>query len=94
MREIYMLTVLSLKTARDKCPLPTNDCNKTNFKVGDIVLLKESNPQLQPLTLNTNLATEFASNSLTKLLTYRITQEKVGTHPFNIYNYYIPLTKY
>ena len=40
MREINMMTVLHLKTARYKCPLPTKDPHKTDFKVRDMVLLK------------------------------------------------------
>ena len=40
MREVYMMAVLNLKTARDKCKPPINDQNKTDFKVGDMVLLK------------------------------------------------------
>ena len=39
-REIYMMTVLNLKTARDKCPAPIKDPNKTDFKVGGVVPLK------------------------------------------------------
>ena len=37
-REIYMMTILNLKTARDKCPPPIIDPHKTDFKVGDMVL--------------------------------------------------------
>ena len=40
MREIYLNTVLNVKTARDKCPPPINDPNKTAFKVEDMLLLK------------------------------------------------------
>ena len=39
-REISMMTVLNLKTARDKCPPPIYNPNKTDFKAGDMVLLK------------------------------------------------------
>ena len=39
-REIYMMAVLNLKVARDRCPPLTLDPNKAEFKVGDMVLLK------------------------------------------------------
>ena len=88
MREVYMMTVLSVKTARDKFPSPINDPDRTDFKVGDMVLLKTI-PQQQPLNLNTNLAIEFANDFPTKRLTYRITQEMLGMYSFNIYYYHI-----
>ena len=40
MREIYMTAVLNLKIAKDKCPPPLRDPDKTDFKIGDMVLLK------------------------------------------------------
>ena len=40
MREIYMMTVLSLKAARDKCLSTINDPHKSDSKVGDMNLLK------------------------------------------------------
>ena len=42
MRGLYMMAVLNLKRARDKYPPPINDPNKTDFKVGDMVLLKNN----------------------------------------------------
>ena len=45
MREIYMMTVHNLKTARDKCPPPIKDHNETDFKVGDMVPLKKPYPK-------------------------------------------------
>ena len=44
MREVNMMPGLHLKMDRDKCPLPINDPNKTDFKVGDMVLLKNHPP--------------------------------------------------
>ena len=38
--EIYMMIVLNINPARDKCPSPITDSHKTDFKVGDMVLLK------------------------------------------------------
>ena len=40
MREIYVMYVLNLKMARDKSPLPIRDHNRTDFKIGDMVLIK------------------------------------------------------
>ena len=40
MKEIYIMAVLNLKTARDKCLPPTRDPDKAKFKVGDMVLIK------------------------------------------------------
>ena len=53
MREVYMMAALNLQTARDKHLPPINNPNKTDFKVGDITLLKTTSQQ-QPLTLNTS----------------------------------------
>ena len=39
MWEIYMKAVLNLKMTQDKCPPPIEDPGKTNFKIGDMVLL-------------------------------------------------------
>ena len=44
MREIYVVEVLNLKMARDRCCPPTWDPDKAEFKVGDIVLLKNHVP--------------------------------------------------
>ena len=44
MRKIYMMTVLNLKTARDKCPPPIIDPHKTDFKVGRHGSFEESHP--------------------------------------------------
>ena len=40
MVEIYMITVLNLETTRDKWLPPIIDPYETDFKVGDMVLLK------------------------------------------------------
>ena len=40
-REMYMMMVLNLKTARDKCLPPVVDPHETGFKVGGMVLLKK-----------------------------------------------------
>ena len=40
MREIYIMIVLNLKTSRKKCPAPIQDPHKSDFKVRDMVLLK------------------------------------------------------
>ena len=40
MREIYIMTVLNLKIVGDKCPPPLRNPHETDFKVGDMVLLK------------------------------------------------------
>ena len=39
-----MMTVLNLKTARDKCPPTIKDLHETDFKVGDMVPLKNYVP--------------------------------------------------
>ena len=44
MTEIYMMTVLNLKIARDKCSHLINDPNKMDCKVADMVLLKNHIP--------------------------------------------------
>ena len=36
-REIYMMTVLNLKTARDKCQPPLIDPHELTLKIGDMV---------------------------------------------------------
>ena len=35
-----MFAILNLETAWDKCPPPIRDLDKTDFKVGDMVLIK------------------------------------------------------
>ena len=35
-----MMAVLNLKTAREKCHAPIRDPDKTDFKIGDMVLIK------------------------------------------------------
>ena len=44
MQERYMMAVLNLKIARNKCPPHIKDPNKTEFKIGDMVLLKNHTP--------------------------------------------------
>ena len=44
MREIYMMIVLNLKTARDECPPHIKEHDGIEFKVGDTVLLKNHTP--------------------------------------------------
>ena len=39
MREIYMIAVLNLKAARDKCTHPIIDPDKAKFKIEDMVLM-------------------------------------------------------
>ena len=41
---IYMMTTLKLNTARNKCPPPIQGPDKAEFKVGDMVLLKNHVP--------------------------------------------------
>ena len=45
MWEIFMMAILNLKTARDKYPLPIRDPDKTDFKIGDMVLIKNHTPK-------------------------------------------------
>ena len=45
LQEIYMMTVLSLKMARNKNPLTIRDPSKTNFKMGDMVLVRNHTPK-------------------------------------------------
>ena len=45
MWEIYMMAILNLKTVRDKCPTPIRDLDKTDFKVEDMVLIKNHTPK-------------------------------------------------
>ena len=40
-----MTAVLNLKIARDKCPPPIRDPDKTDFKIGDMVLMKNHTPK-------------------------------------------------
>ena len=44
-QEMYMMAVLILRTARDKCPPPIRDPDKMEFKIGDIVLMKNHTPK-------------------------------------------------
>ena len=39
------MAILNLKTARDKCPPPIRDPDKTDFKIGDMVLIKNHTPK-------------------------------------------------
>ena len=93
MREVYMMKILNPTTARVMCALSITDPNKINIKVEDMILLKII-PQWEPLTLNTSSASEFVDDSLTKLSTWKITQEKLDEYLSTIYNYYIWLTRY
>ena len=45
MWEIYMMAILNLKTERDKCPPPIRDLDKTDFKIGDMVLVQNHTPK-------------------------------------------------
>ena len=45
MWKVYMMAVLNLKTARDRCSPPVRDPNKTNFKRGYMVLIKNHTPK-------------------------------------------------
>ena len=45
MREICMMAVLNLKMARDKCPSQIRDPDKTDFKLRDMVLIKNHTPK-------------------------------------------------
>ena len=45
MQEMYMMAILNLKTARDKCPPPIRDLDKKIFKIGDMVLIKNHTPK-------------------------------------------------
>ena len=45
MREIYMMAILYIQIARDKCPPPTQDPDKAEFKVGDMILLLHHAPK-------------------------------------------------
>ena len=40
LQEIYMMAILNLKTARDKCSPPIGDLGKTDFKIEYMVLVK------------------------------------------------------
>ena len=40
MKEIYMMAALNLKMAWDRSPSPTKDPSKINFKIGNMVLLR------------------------------------------------------
>ena len=39
-----MMAILNLKNARDKCPPPVRDPDKTDFKIGDMVFIKNHTP--------------------------------------------------
>ena len=39
-----MMAGLNLRKDRDKCPPPITDPNKSDFKVGDVALLKSHTP--------------------------------------------------
>ena len=43
MRDIYIMTLPNLKTARDKCSLPIRNQDKAEFKIGDMVLHSSPN---------------------------------------------------
>ena len=40
-----MMAVLNLKMSRDKCPPPIGHPDKTNLKIGLMVLIKKTYPQ-------------------------------------------------
>ena len=71
MKEIYMMTVLILKITRDTCPLPNWDPDKTEFKVDNMVLLK-NHANLAHLILNTNPVSESVNGYLIKHSIYKI----------------------
>ena len=88
MQEIYIIAILSPKFARGKSPLPIRDHGKTEFKVGDVVFLRNHTPTN---AFDTKYKTSFRilKEFLTKLWTYRIAQGRSNKYPYNIYNYYI-----
>ena len=45
-REVYMIAIFNLKTTRGNCQTSINDLNKTDFKVGDKMLLKNHTPTM------------------------------------------------
>ena len=74
MREIYMMTVLNLKTAKDRCPPHTKDSYETDFKVGDMVLL-ENHTLTTAFDVKYKASYGICNDFLIKSLTYKITQE-------------------
>ena len=92
--EIYMMTVLNLKTARDQCPPLIIDPQKSYFKVGDMVLLKSHTLTTAHLILNIRLVIKSVNGYLTRHLTYKIALEKSGVHQYNSYNYYTQLIRH
>ena len=61
-----IMAILNLKTARDKYP-PIRDLCKTDFKVGDMVLIKNHTLK-DAFDSNINLVFEFAREFQTKCL--------------------------
>ena len=45
MQELYMMAGLNLEMASDRCPLPIRDPDKIDFKIGDMVLIKNHTPK-------------------------------------------------
>ena len=39
-----MMAILNLKKTRDKCPSQIRDQDKTDFKIGDMVLINTNTP--------------------------------------------------
>ena len=74
-----MMAILNLITARDKFYHPTRDPDKTDFKIGDMVLVKSHTSKMH-LIQNTNLLLEFARKFQTEHLMYKTVLERSIQH--------------
>ena len=79
MREIYLMAVLNLMTTRGKCLPPTWDPVKTQFKVGDMVLLK-SHSSTSAFNAKYNPVSKSVNGYLIKLLMYKIVHGKLDMY--------------
>ena len=93
MKEVYMMAVCNLKTAIDKCPPSINNPNKTDFKIGDMVPLKNHTP-MTAFYCKYKLRFRICIWLFDKAFNVKDNTRKLEQYPSNIYNYYIQLTKY
>ena len=84
------MAMLNLKIAWDKCPPPTQDPDKAEFKVGNMELIKKQ-AQTSAFDTNTHPVSESVNEYLTNPLMYKTVQGRSDVCLYSISNYCILL---
>ena len=81
------MVLLNLKMARDKCPPPIRNPNKTNCKIGDMVLIRKHTPK-DTFDLKYKPSFRICRKFQARLSMCKTVLERSGECQYNIYNYY------